>query len=113
MAELERVTVSRRQGRPFSREEAEQQLRGEGLDGEAWQNGPDYTYMAHEHPYTKVLYCVVGSIVFHVSDGSGVVHEVALEPGDRLELGSGISHSATVGPNGVICVEGARGAAPR
>ena len=108
MAELEGVTVSRRQGRPLTREEAEQQLRDEGLVGEAWQNGPDYNYIAHEHPYTKVLYCVVGSITFHVRDGSGVVHDIELQPGDRVELGSGISHSASVGPNGVICVEGAR-----
>ena len=98
MAELERVTVSRRQGRPLTREEAEQKLKDEGLDAEAWQNGPDYTYISHEHPYTKVLYCVVGSIVFHVREGSGDVHDIELEPGDRLELGSRISHSATVGP---------------
>jgi quercetin dioxygenase-like cupin family protein len=108
MAELESVTVSRREGRPLNRREAEQRLRDEGLNAEAWQNGPDYTYIAHDHPYTKVLYCVVGSIVFHVHDDSGPVQDIALEPGDRLEIGSGISHSATVGPNGVICVEGAR-----
>ena len=108
MAELERVKVSRRQGRPLNREEAEQKLKDEGLDVEAWQNGPDYTYISHAHPYTKVLYCVVGSIVFHVREGSGDVYDIELEPGDRIELGSGISHSATVGPNGVICVEGAR-----
>jgi hypothetical protein len=108
MAELERVTVSRRQGRPLSREEAEKKLSDEGLKPEAWQNGPDYNYIAHEHPYTKVLYCVVGGIVFHVRDGSGVVHDINLEPGDRLEIGNGISHSASVGPNGVICVEAAR-----
>jgi hypothetical protein len=107
MAELDRVNVSRRQGRALSREEAERKLGDEGLEAEAWQNGPDYTYIAHEHPYTKILYCVVGSIVFHVRDSSGEVHDIGLEPGDRIELGSGISHSATVGPNGVICVEGA------
>ena len=107
MAELEGVTVSRRQGRALNREEAEQKLSDEGLAAEAWQNGPDYTYIAHEHPYTKVLYCVVGSIVFHVRDASGEVHDIELEPGDRIELCNGIAHSATVGPNGVICVEGA------
>jgi hypothetical protein len=107
MAELERVNVSRLQGRPLNREQAEQKLSEEGLDAEAWQNGPDYSYIAHEHPYTKVLYCVVGSIVFHVRDTSGDVHDIELEPGDRIDIGSGISHSATVGPNGVICVEAA------
>lgn len=108
MAELERVTVSRRDGRPLNRQEAEEKLKDEGLKGEAWQNGPDYSYIGHEHPFTKVLYCVVGSIVFHVSDDAGVVHDIGLESGDRIEIGSGIFHSASVGPNGVICVEGAR-----
>jgi cupin superfamily acireductone dioxygenase involved in methionine salvage len=50
----------------------------------------------------------VGSITFHVSDKSGDVHDIELEPGDRVELGHGIVHSASVGPNGVICVDGAR-----
>jgi quercetin dioxygenase-like cupin family protein len=108
MAELEGVTVSRREGRPLNRDEAEKKLGDEGLKAEAWQNGPDYNYIGHEHPYTKVLYCVVGNIVFHVRDASGKIHDIALEPGDRIEIGSGIVHSASVGPNGVICVEAAR-----
>ena len=108
MAEPEGVTISRRQGRPLNREEAEQKLNDEGLQPEAWQNGPDYSYIAHEHPYTKVLYCVVGDIVFRVREESGKIHEIGLQPGDRIEIASGVVHSASVGPNGVICVEGAR-----
>jgi len=108
MAELEGVQVSRRQGPPLSRERAEELLRAEGLEAEAWQNGPDYRYIPHAHPYTKVLYCIVGNIVIHPTDAQGKVHDVNLEPGDRLELAKGVVHAATVGPNGVICVEGAR-----
>jgi cupin superfamily acireductone dioxygenase involved in methionine salvage len=50
-----------------------------------------------------VLYCVSGSIVFHTSGG-----DVALAPGDRLELPAGVEHSATVGHDGVQCVEAFR-----
>jgi hypothetical protein len=108
MAELAGVTVSRRQGPALSREKAEETLRAEGLKPEAWQNGPDYRYIPHDHPYTKVLYCIVGNIVIHPRDSDGNVYDINLEPGDRLELASGIVHAATVGPNGVICVEGPR-----
>jgi ARD/ARD' family len=108
MPHLEDLVVSRRHGRPLDRQQAEQMLRDEGLEPETWQNGPDYTYIPHEHSYTKVLYCVVGSIVFSPRDRDGVPHDVALEAGDRIELPGGVVHSAQVGPNGVICVEGAR-----
>jgi ARD/ARD' family len=108
MAEIDGVIVTRRQGSPLSREDAEATLRREGIAAEAWQNGPDYRYIPHDHPYTKVLYCIIGNIYFHVHDSGGGVHDVSLEPGDRLELDPGIVHAATVGPNGVICVEGAR-----
>lgn len=108
MAELEGVTVVRREGLPLTREQAEEKLASEGLDAEAWQNGPDYRYISHAHPYTKVIYCIVGSIIFHPEDDAGVVHNVLLEPGDRLEIRKGIPHAATVGPNGVICVEAER-----
>jgi hypothetical protein len=108
MAELDGVTVIRSEGPPRSRIKAEETLADEGLNAEAWQNGPDYRYIPHEHPYTKILYCIIGSIVFHVHGAGGEVRDVALEPGDRLELGPSVVHAATVGPNGVICVEGAR-----
>jgi hypothetical protein len=109
MVGIDGVTVARKPGGlPLSREGAETVLRDEGLAAEAWQNGPDYRYIPHEHSYTKVLYCIIGNITFHVHAADGAVHDVSLEPGDRLELDAGISHAATVGPNGVICVEGAR-----
>ncbi len=75
----------------------------EGLAPSTWANGPDYRYGEHEHPYQKVLYCVAGSITFHTPDG-----DIAMSPGDRLDLPPGTRHSATVGPNGVTCMEAAR-----
>jgi mannose-6-phosphate isomerase-like protein (cupin superfamily) len=68
-----------------------------------WVNGPGDRYGAHEHGFHKVLFCLSGSIVFHV-DGE----DVALTAGDRLDLEPGTMHAATVGPAGCECVEASR-----
>lgn len=75
----------------------------EDLDPHTWSNGPAYVYGEHRHPHHKVLFCIAGSITFHTSEG-----DVALGPGDRLDLPAGTAHSATVGPGGVTCMEAAR-----
>lgn len=69
-----------------------------------WSNGPGDVYGRHDHPYHKVLFCLDGSITFHVDDG-----DVTLGPGDRLDLTPGTAHAATVGPGGCSCVEASRG----
>jgi quercetin dioxygenase-like cupin family protein len=68
-----------------------------------WSNGPGDRYGRHDHPFHKVLYCVEGTIVFHLRDG-----DVALSAGDRLDIQPGTEHAATVGSAGVTCVEAAR-----
>lgn len=78
-------------------------LRREGLEGHTWSNGPNDRYRAHSHDYTKVLYCLTGSIVFYVAGTS-----VEMRPGDRLEIDPGTVHAADVGPQGVLCLEAAR-----
>jgi len=50
-----------------------------------------------------VLYCLSGSIVFHTNQ-----EDLELEPGDRMEVDPGTEHAATVGPDGVKCMEAAR-----
>jgi quercetin dioxygenase-like cupin family protein len=75
----------------------------ENLSPSTWSNGPGDKYSAHSHGYHKVLYCLRGSIVFNVEGAS-----VNLQPGDRLEIPPGTSHSADVGPEGVSCMEAAR-----
>jgi quercetin dioxygenase-like cupin family protein len=75
----------------------------EGLEPRAWGNAPRDAYGWHRHPYHKVLYCVRGSITFHGREG-----DVELRPGDRLEIEPGTEHAATVGPEGVECMEAAR-----
>jgi quercetin dioxygenase-like cupin family protein len=79
-------------------------FRAEGLAPHAWSNGPGYRYGEHEHPYNKVLFCVEGSITFHTPDG-----DVLLHPGDRFDLPPHTRHAATVGPEGVTCLEAAKG----
>ena len=81
----------------------EKVLRNEGLTPTAWGNGAGFSYARHRHGHHKVLVCVSGSIVFHTDTG-----DVTLEPGDRMELSAGIEHGATVGPDGVECVEAYR-----
>ena len=79
----------------------------EGLRPRTWSNGPGDTYGWHRHDYEKVLVCLAGGIVFHVGHEAGT-EDVALGPGDRLELDPGTDHAATVGPTGVTCIEAPR-----
>ena len=88
---------------PTSADEAASVLRAEGLEPTTWGNGPSAEYGWHRHADPKVLFCVRGSIVFHTRD-----RELALGPGDRLELDAGVEHAATVGRDGVECVEAYR-----
>ena len=68
----------------------------------AWSNGPHDTYGAHAHGFDKALVAVRGSIVFTLPDEGSDRRLVA---GDRLDLPAGTRHAATVGPEGVECVE--------
>jgi quercetin dioxygenase-like cupin family protein len=81
--------------------EVEAELRAAGLVPRRWRNQPGDTYGWHVHDDHKVLVCVAGAIVFHVR-GQG---DVEVAAGDRLDLMPGTEHAATVGANGVECVE--------
>ncbi len=86
------------------RREAFEAFRAEGCSApRPWGNGPGDTYGRHSHGYHKVLFCLDGSITFHLDEG-----DVELEPGDRLDIGPGTEHEATVGPSGCSCVEASR-----
>lgn len=79
-------------------------FRDEGCSApRTWGNGPGDTYGWHAHGYHKVLFCLDGSITFHLHDG-----DVALEAGDRLDIDPGTEHAATVGRRGCSCVEASR-----
>ena len=57
----------------------------------------------HEHGYEKVLYYVRGRIVFHTVGG-----DIELGPGDKMVLPPHTAHAATVGAEGVRCIEAPR-----
>ena len=79
-------------------------LRDEGCSPpRSWGNAPDDVYGRHSHGYHKVLFCLEGSITFHEDEG-----DIELRAGDRLDLEPGTQHGATVGPDGVECVEASR-----
>jgi quercetin dioxygenase-like cupin family protein len=80
-----------------------QAFAAEGLEPQTWSNAPNDTYDWHEHSYHKVLYCVRGSITFHLRDG-----DRELSAGDRLDIPARTSHAATIGPDGVECMEAAK-----
>jgi hypothetical protein len=91
-------------GAAATRSDALAALRAEGCSApRPWGNGPGDRYGRHAHPYHKVLFCLEGSITFHVGDG-----DVSLQAGDRLDLEPGTEHAATVGPEGCSCVEASR-----
>ena len=77
-------------------------LGAEGLRSGSWANAPGDVYAEHAHGFDKVLVCAAGSIVFGLP-GRG--EQVALRPGDRLDLPAGTEHDAVVGPEGVTCLE--------
>ena len=95
--------VEKANGGPFGPEEIRERFEQEGLSPHDWGNGPGDRYEWHSHGYHKVLYCVSGSIVFHTRD-----EDLELEAGDRMEIEPGVEHAATVGPEGVKCMEAAR-----
>lgn len=97
------ATIERWQGPPPTEDEVEARFGEEGLSPQSWGNRPGDRYEWHEHGYHKVLYCVSGGIVFHTDDG-----DFELGPGDRLDVEPGTRHAATVGPEGVQCMEASR-----
>lgn len=95
--------VERGEGEPPAEEEIAARMRAEGLRPQGWGNAPGDRYGRHAHGYEKVLYCVSGTIVFHTDVG-----DLDLHPGDRMVLPPRTAHAATVGPQGVRCIEAAR-----
>ena len=95
--------IERAEGEAPAEERIVARMEDEGLRPQRWGNAPGDTYGRHQHEYEKVLYCVQGGIVFHTDAG-----DLDLSPGDRMTLPPHTAHAATVGPDGVRCVEAPR-----
>jgi quercetin dioxygenase-like cupin family protein len=96
------MDVEHRRASPSNPATIEATVRAEARDVYGWSNGPGDRYGAHEHIYTKLLYCTRGSIDFVLDDG----RRIALRAGDGMVLPAMTRHSAVVGPDGCTCVEG-------
>jgi quercetin dioxygenase-like cupin family protein len=90
-------------GRACTPRDIEARLQAESIPFYRWSNGPGDIYPAHDHPYHKVIYVLQGSITFGLPPSG---ESITLSAGDRLDLPAGISHSAIVGRQGVVCLEG-------
>ena len=97
------AAVERRDRPPPGEDEIAARMRAERLSPHGLGNGPGDTYGWHEHGYEKVLYCVCGRIVFHTAGG-----DIELGPGDKTVLPPHTAHAATVGAEGVRCIEAPR-----
>ena len=88
-----------------SESQIRQAFAAEDLRPYRWSNGPHDVYSAHTHAFDKVIIVVQGSITFGLpQEGS----QLNLTVGDRLDLPRGTLHNATVGPQGVVCLEAHR-----
>ncbi|MDQ3570374.1 MAG: cupin domain-containing protein [Actinomycetota bacterium] len=96
--------VQKAAGERPTADELRRRFQAEGMSPREWGNGPGDTYGWHAHGYHKVLYCLAGSIVFHTRDDG----DLELDAGDRLDVEPGTDHAATVGPDGVQCIEASR-----
>lgn len=88
---------------PPTEEELQEQLVAQELNVYRWTNGPGDVYPGHTHSYHKVLLVVEGNIKFDLPTRHETIN---LNAGDRLDLPAGTRHSAVVGPEGVVCLEG-------
>jgi quercetin dioxygenase-like cupin family protein len=79
------------------------QLTREGYSCHTWSNGPGFWYPVHDHPYDKAIIVLEGSITFYLPDKK---EEHPLQMGDRLDIPLRTAHSASVGSQGVTCLEG-------
>lgn len=95
-----RLTKAAVKRRRLMRKHIEAKFVDAGLVPYEWKSQPGEWYEWHDHPFHDVIYCVLGSVVFHTRDG-----DYMLEPGDRFEMDPHTEHAATVGPLGVVCLE--------
>jgi quercetin dioxygenase-like cupin family protein len=78
-------------------------LTREGYSCHTWSNDPGFWYPVHDHPYQKAIIVLQGFITFYLPARK---EEKLLKAGDRLNIPARTTHSASVGAEGVTCLEG-------
>src|SRR5262245_17197126 len=81
----------------FSRAEMEKRIRAEGFDPLLIHDQPGYFYSPHEHPETKLLAFVDGSMEVWVKS-----QHFLCKSGDKLIIPGNTKHSAKVGADGCL-----------
>jgi mannose-6-phosphate isomerase-like protein (cupin superfamily) len=83
-------------------------LEREGWEVHVWRDPADRVYAEHHHDDDETLWVMRGSLVFSVAGD-----EIALGPGDRLELPAATVHRAVAGCDGAAYLIGRRSRAAR
>lgn len=78
-----------------SREKIKQKMQDEGFNPKLIKDKPNFIYEPHQHPETKYLVCLEGSMKVTVKG-----KDYYFEPGDKLIVSGNTEHSAIVGENG-------------
>jgi len=98
---LERIAWA--DARPPDARDLRARLAAEGFTAMTWTDAPGHTYAPHRHGHHESLWCIRGSIVFHIAG-----RDYPLAPGDRLMLPRDTVHAASVGPDGATYLIGER-----
>jgi len=78
-----------------SREKIIATMEEEGFSPKLIKDSPNFIYEPHNHPETKYLVCLEGSMKIIING-----KEYDFEPGDKLIVPGGTKHSAVVEGNG-------------
>jgi quercetin dioxygenase-like cupin family protein len=81
------------------------ELTREGYSCHTWSNDAGFWYPVHDHPYDKAIVILQGSITFYFPAKK---EELVMQTGDRLNIPARTAHGASVGSEGVTCLEGQR-----
>jgi quercetin dioxygenase-like cupin family protein len=80
-----------------SREKIIEAMRNEGFEPKLITDKPGFIYEIHQHPETKLLVCLEGSMKVNVAG-----EEILFESGDELKIPGNTEHSAVVGDKGCV-----------
>ena len=72
-------------------------MKKEGFSPKLITDSPNFIYKTHEHPETKLIVCLQGSMKVNVQG-----KEYNFEPGDKLKIPGNTPHSGIVGGKGCI-----------
>ena len=81
----------------YSQENIKREMLEEGFRPKVIKDEPGFIYELHQHPETKYLVCLEGSMKVTVKD-----KRYDFEQGDKLIIPGNTKHSAIVGKNGCV-----------